>query len=579
MPLKEGADLLARYLRPQTRMALVVAALLLTDISLDLINPQILRYFIDEAVRGSAVGRLITAAAFFTGITLVGQVVNIAATYTSGRVAWRATNALRADLARHCLSLDMSFHNNRTPGEMIERVDGDASRLGGFFSTFIIEILGNVLLLTGILGLLFREDWRAGLALAVFAAIAILAISRLKHVSWEQWRASLKAETNYYGFLEERLSGREDTRTSAAASYVIRRFHEHQRSWFRTRTMSWLVNNIIGNTTFFMFALGNAAALGVGAYLFREGHITIGAVYLIFHYTNLLLRPIGGLSDSLSTLQRAAANIDRVVGLFETKKTVLDGAGAKFSRDELAVKFENVSFSYNKGEPVLKGVSLELQPGRTLGLLGRTGAGKTTMTRLLFRLYDPDEGRVLVGGRDIRERTVYDLREHIAMVTQDIRLFHGTIRDNLTLFDRTVTDDRLLEIFEDLGLMRWYERLPGGLDTELRSDGGGLSAGEAQLLAFTRVFLRDPSVLILDEATSRLDRSTEQLIENAVGRLVQGRTVIIIAHHLATVERCDDIVILEGGRVTEHGDRKQLAADLGSRFHQLLQTGLEGVLS
>ncbi len=328
-----------------------------------------------------------------------------------------------------------------------------------------------------------------------------------------------------------------------------------------------------------MFALGNAAALGVGAWLFREGQITIGTVYLIFHYTNLLLRPIGGLSYTVSTLQQAAANIDRVAGLFETKKTVLDGAGAEFSRDEQAVAFENVSFSYNKDEPVLKNVSLELRPGRTLGLLGRTGAGKTTITRLLFRLYDPDEGRVLVGGRDIRERTVYDLREHIAMVTQDIRLFHGTIRDNLTLFDGTVTDDRLLEIFDDLGLMRWYERLPGGLDTELRSDGGGLSAGEAQLLAFTRVFLRDPGVLILDEATSRLDRSTEQLIESAVGRLVQGRTVIIIAHHLATVEWCDDIVILEGGRVTEHGDRMGLAADPGSRFHQLLQTGLEEVLS
>ena len=183
LPLKEGADLLARYLRPQTRMALVVAALLLTDIGLDLINPQILRYFIDEAMAGSAIGRLITAAAVFTGITLVGQVVNVAVTYASGRVAWTATNALRVDLTRHCLSLDMSFHNNRTPGEMIARVDTDASQLGGFFSTFIIEILGNVLLLMGILGLLFREDWRAGLALAGFAAIALFVISTMRRVS------------------------------------------------------------------------------------------------------------------------------------------------------------------------------------------------------------------------------------------------------------------------------------------------------------------------------------------------------------------------------------------------------------
>ena len=304
---------------------------------------------------------------------------------------------------------------------------------------------------------------------------------------------------------------------------------------------------LIWQTTFFMFAVGNAAALGVSAYLFHEGVVTIGTVYLIFHYTQLLIWPIQGFTDSPNAFQTATASIVRVLGLFQTKRTVLDGHRAKFSTGPQSVKFESVSFSYNKTDPVLRDVSFELQPGRTLGLLGRTGAGKTTMTRLLFRLYDPDNGTVLLGGHDIRDATVYDLREHVGMVTQDVRLFHGTVRDNLTFFDRSISDLRLLEVLDDLGLMRWYRRLPSGLDSELRSDGSGLSAGEAQLLAFARVFLRDPSVVVLDEATSRVDRATEQLIERSVDRLVEGRTVIVIAHHLMTVERCDDIIILEGG--------------------------------
>jgi ATP-binding cassette subfamily B protein len=318
-------------------------------------------------------------------------------------------------------------------------------------------------------------------------------------------------------------------------------------------------------------------ALGIGAYLFLEGTITIGAVYLIFHYTRLLQRPIESFTQQLDALQKATASIIRVMELLHTEKTVHDGPGVPFTDGALSVKFEDVSFAYNDGKPVLHGLSFELTPGRVLGVIGPTGAGKTTLTRLLFRLYDPDEGRVLLGGRDIRGAAVADLRWHIGMVTQDVRLFHGTVRDNLTFFDQNASDRRLLEIVEDLGLSGWLRGLPNGLDTELQPDGGGLSAGEAQLLAFTRVFLKDPGVVVLDEASSRLDRSTEQLIERALDRLAVGRTVIVIAHHLVTVQRCDEIIILEDGSIVEQGDRAQLAGDPGARFHRLLQAGLEEV--
>ena len=242
----------------------------------------------------------------------------------------------------------------------------------------------------------------------------------------------------------------------------------------------------------------------------------------------------------------------------------------------LPVELDGVTFAYG-GEPVLEDVSLRLEPGRVLGLLGRTGSGKTTMTRLLFRLYDPTSGVVRVGGEDVRRMPVTELRQHISMVTQDVRLFHGTVRDNLTFFDETIPDRRLMEVIDELRMRPWLSSLPEGLDTRLLSD-GGLSAGEAQLLAFARVFLKGSGVLILDEASSRLDRSTEQMIERAVDRLVRDRTVIVIAHHLATVRRCDEIVILEHGRIVEQGERLELAVDESTRFARMLETGLEEAL-
>ncbi len=237
---------------------------------------------------------------------------------------------------------------------------------------------------------------------------------------------------------------------------------------------------------------------------------------------------------------------------------------------------------------VLHNISFRLEPGRVIGLLGRTGSGKTTLTRLLFRLYDPDEGSICLGtdGRqvDIRELPLQELRRRIGMVTQNIQLFHATVRENLTFFDRegtlsSIPDDKILEAVRNLGLWDWYQSLSQGLDTELSSGGGGLSAGEAQLLAFTRIFLRDPGLVILDEATSRLDPATEYLIERAVDKLVQNRTAIIVAHRLGTVQRADDILILEDGQVCEYGERLRLAQDPASRFAHLLETGLEEVLA
>ena len=571
---RQYVELLVRYLRPQAGMVAALAVLLFTGIGLQLANPQIVRYFIDEALAGSPVSRLIAAAVLFTVIAVVQQLVNVLAAYTSGRVGWTATNALRADLGEHCLSLDMSFHNDHTPGEMIERIDGDANELGGFFSTFVINLLGNALLLVGILALLFREDWRAGLALTAFTAVMLAVLASMRHLAVAHSKAERDASTETFGFIEERLSGREEIWANGAKPYVDRRFRELMRVWFRADLRAGLMTAIMFDINGFMFRVGSAMSLAVGAYLFLNDLATIGTVYLIFHYTSLIGTPVQSMTRQLNTLQRATASLVRIYELFQHRRTVLDGDGSLVVA-EPSLRLEEVSFAYGEGEPVLKDVTFDLRPGRVLGVVGRTGSGKTTLARLLVRLYDPDEGRILLGGEDIRGCGVADLRDRIAMVAQDVRIFHGTIRDNLTLYDRSVDDERLLGGLDRLGIMGWYRTQPDGLDTQLGSGGTGLSSGEAQLLALSRIFLRDPQVVVLDEPTSRLDRATEALIERALDELVAGRTVVLIAHHLATVQRCDDILVLDDGRVIEQGSRERLAADPGSRFHRLLQTGLE----
>ena len=284
-------------------------------------------------------------------------------------------------------------------------------------------------------------------------------------------------------------------------------------------------------------------------------------------------------------MQKAGAAIARVRELLDRETQLLDEGERRLPAGALSVELDGVDFTYDDdngdgdGRRVLHDLDIRIEAGRTLGVLGRTGSGKTTVARLLARLYDPEAGELRLGGVPATRASLASLRSRVGMVTQDVQLFHATIRDNLTFFDDRIADDRLWEVLEELGLAGWVRAKPQGLDTMLQAGGGGLSAGEAQLLAFARIFLEDSGLVILDEASSRLDPATEQLIERAITRLLRDRTGFIIAHRLETVERADDILILEDGRVVEYGEREALVADESSRFSRLLRAGIEEVLA
>ncbi len=566
--------LLARYLRPHGPQIALLALILAATIAVQVATPLVASRFINDAVDRAPMRDLVTLALLTMALALLGQGFAIAETWIAERVGWDATNVLRLDLLAHLLRLDAGYHAARTEGELIERVDGDVSTLARFFSRFVINVIGNALLIVVVLALLLRVDPRVGLGLACFVAIAMIAMLRIRSSSTHQWSAERQGGADFYGFLGEYLGGLEDVRSSGAGAFVLRRFAMAMQTWLGAVRRAQMRGYALVATSDGLFGLGAAFALALCAMLYRDGSLTLGAVYLIFRYTEMLRQPTEKLRDEVQDFQQADASIGRIEGLLAETPRIVDGPGPALPAGPLGIAFDGVTFAYGDA-PVLRDVTLDVAPGRVLGVVGRTGSGKTTLTRLVLRFHDPADGAVRLGGVDIRDVRLSAVRDRIGLVTQEVHLFDASIRDNLTFFDDTVPDVRVVAAIEALGLGAWLRALPAGLDTAIGAGGAGLSAGQAQVLTCARVLLRDPDIVILDEASSRLDPATERLVQRALSRLLEERTGIIVAHRLATLGLADDIVVLDDGRMIEYGSRLALAADPDSRFAGLLRTAEE----
>lgn len=561
----------------RTRMALMSLVLAAAG-AVPLIGPLIVATFIDAAIAGEPRSRLVILAAVYIVLGLVGQLLSVAVVWSAIDLAWRVTNELRSTLARHVMKLDLSFHRSTSSGALVSRVDDDVTKMNEFVAYFAVNAMAAFVTMVGLVTIVLVRDWRIGLVLAIYLAIAFGTVFSLRNRAVDDAATEQASSSRLYGEIEERLAGADDLRSNGGGSHALATLQRSSAAVLaaslrreREGVTLWVIANAV-------FLVGGLAMLALDAALLRRGSITLGTAYLLFQYTQILRQPLSQLADETQRVQQAAGGMARTIELLAEESSIEDRGSETLPAGPLGLSLSSVGFVYDDEDdptPVLEDIDLEVVAGTTLGVLGRTGSGKTTLARLLLRLIEPTDGSVRLGGQDLSDVSLADLRSRTGVVSQDVHLFGASIRDNLTLFDESIDDLAVRDALEALDLLDWVEAMPEGLDTVLGPGGAGLSAGEGQLVALARLFLRSPDLVLLDEASSRIDPATEARVTTAIDRLLDGRTAVVIAHRLSTVERLDRILVLDGGRAVEHGATSELRADPDSRYAQLLAVGLD----
>ncbi len=562
--------LLLHQLRPERGKLVALGAILVVAMVLPLAGPILIGRFIDAALAGDDRAVLVQLGVAFLLATLAGDGLQLVVTWLSVRLAWRVGNRLRLDLCRHVLTLDLDWHADHSPGQLIERIDGDMDSVTRFSSTAVLQLAGNAILVIGVLVVSAVIDWRASAVIAVTVALAVWVMAYLRRVAVPYYDEEREVQSHLYGDVEERLGGLEDLRANGAGDWALWRLHDHSSRWWHVNRRAALRGDGALSLAGTVFAAGSVAVLALGVWQAQRGAISVGSVLALLRFSQLVSDPLWRVAEQLAEAQKAVAGIRRAARLLATEARIVDGPGPPLPSGALEIELRNVTFGYGTGQRVLSDVDLVIPAGRSLGIVGRTGSGKSTIGRLVARLWDVEDGAVLVGGHDVTSLACADLRRSIGVVTQEVEIFRASVRDNVTIFGSVEADDaRIVAVLGEVGLGPWLATLPHGIGQLIHGQ-GELSAGEGQLLAFARVLLADPSVVILDEASSRLDPDTEARLSGASQRLLSGRSAIVIAHRLATLDQVDDVAVIDHGRIVEHGPRRQLAADPNSRYRALL---------
>ena len=568
--------LLARLARPHRKATIGFAAALTASTAVALASPVLLGLFVDRLKSGKEVSALVPVGVAYVVGGIAATALNVLVTWRSTTLAWKITNTLRTDLARRVLDADRAFLRDHPTGELVSRIDGDVSSLTDMLALFVARVLSVVLVALG-----------GAVVLAFLAPIlAPVFVLNMVVIAWFMWsnrsavlaeaEAARDAEGELLSVVEERLSGADDLATLGAGHVAVTRLADTAQVVMLTAsaTMHEQVK-VIGKLRT-LVAASQVTMMVVGALLLSRGTITLGTVFVGFRMVSAVGGPIEGIGWRLRELAGAGGSARRIATLMA--RPIAEVGGTSFPDGGLDVHLDAVGLTYDDGDTeVLSDVSLRVAAGRRLGLVGRTGSGKTSIARLLLRIVPVSSGEVRFGGTPSDAVPEVEFRNRIAAVPQEVQLFPGTVRDNVALFDDDVSDAEVEKALAEVGLLDWLQAQTNGLQTPLATtDGGaGLSAGEAQLLALARLLCRQPSVIVLDEATSRIDPETQSQLEAATERLLVGRTAVIIAHRLATLDRCDDIAVLEAGRVIEFGARSDLLADPTSAFARLSRAGSE----
>jgi len=567
------------HVRPYWKPLLLTAIAMLLATGLSLLPPLFQRAIIDGVLATGDLSQLWKLIAGLVGVYALLQVVSMAEQYVRHVLGARFILDLRVRLYAHLQRLSLSFFEQTSTGELMSRVTNDVEALENFVTHGVTLTAVDLLRLLGASAILVTMEWRLALVVLIpvpFIALGLRYFNRYARPIYRQARDRL-GDIN--ARLEDNLAGIRVTQAFVQEEPELLRFSDTSRQYYHQRVRSIRAWSTYFPVLRFLALLGTALVLGFGARMVANGQVTLGTLVAFLAYSASFYEPLNRLTEIDNILQQAIAAGERIFELMDEVSDIQDAPDAMpLASIEGDVVFDDVHFRYQDGEEVLHDVDFHIAPGEVVALVGPSGAGKTSIARLLSRFYDPVHGRVLVDGHDLRGVQLASLRRHVAVVLQDTFLFNGTVRENLCYGKPDATDEELAAASTAAYAHEFIAQLPQGYDTEIGERGVKLSGGQKQRLALARAILADPRILILDEATSSVDAEAEYLIQQALDEVMKGRTALVIAHRLSTIRNADKIVALEDGRIREIGNHQELLSR-GGLYSQLYQRQLELAVS
>jgi len=539
--------------------ALMLGLTMLASTAVGLIPPYLFSLAIDKYIVDLDVSGLSTLAIAFAAIAIVTYFISYAHTYLLTWLGGRLEYDLRMDLFRHLQRLSLGYYAKREVGSVVSRATNDIDRIISLVSSGVLSAISNVITLVGIIGIMvWMNPWLSAISFSVVPLIVIFAYVWGKRVR-KVYRETRKTIASVSAKIEESVSGMKEIHAFSRERESRQEFQEvnvsnMQANVTASRTMSAFMPLVTAFS-----AIGNFLVLWFGGQAVMNGTLTVGVLFAFMSYMGRFFWPIQSLSGFWNEVQSAFAAAERVFHIMDTEIEISEKPDAVVIPPiEGRIAYEDMNFSYEDGVPVLSEIDLVIEHNTTVALVGPTGAGKTTMINLLYRFYDPQEGKITVDGYDLRDVKIEKYRKQMAIVLQDPFLFAGTVKDNIKYGNMEASDERVVEVSKAVGAHDFIMKMPDGYDTEVRERGSRLSMGQRQLISLARALIADPRILIMDEATSSIDAYTELIIKEAMEKVLQDRTSIVIAHRLSTVRNADMIVALQNGRIVEKGTHAEL---------------------